>query len=80
MRAVEGVFAEREVSLLRELVEKTSSRDDFSEAAQEAEEDFDGAGARSEDEAARTVVPHELQRVKEEDEVQIARQEQQREQ
>jgi hypothetical protein len=37
-------------------------------------------GARSEDKAVRTVVPHELERVEEEDEDQIARQEQRREQ
>lgn len=80
MRALEGVFAEREVSLLTELVEKSSSRDNFREAAQEAEEDFDGAGARSEDDGARTVVPHQLECVEEEDNDQIARREQQWEQ
>jgi len=87
VRALEGVFAEhnpikREVGLLKELVEKTSGRD-FREAAQETEEDFDGAGARSEDDDARsirTMVPHELECFEEEDEDQIARQERQREQ
>ena len=88
VRALEGVLAEhdamkREVSLLRELVEKTAGRD-FRDTAREAEEDFGSAGARSDDDddarSVRTIVPHELERVEEEDEDQIARQEQQRDQ
>jgi hypothetical protein len=70
------VFAEhdaikREVGVLRQLVEKSGTRED---------EEFGAAGGTSDDDDARsirTIVPHELERVEEEDEDQITKQEQQ---
>ena len=66
---------------MRELAEKTAGRD-FRDTAREANEDFGSPGARSHDDddarSIRTIVPHELERVEEEDEDQIVRQEQKR--
>ena len=51
-------------------MEKTAGHD-FRDMARKAEEDFGSAGARSDDDddatSIRTIVPHELERVEEED-------------
>jgi len=68
VRTLEGVFAEqdtlkREVGLMGQLVEKTSDRDLRETPREPEEEDFGSAGARSEDDDARsirTIVSHEL--------------------
>ena len=72
---LEGVIFEhdaikREVELLRQLVERTTNN----AACNREEEDF---GAGDDDTSIRTIVPHELERVEEEDEDQIEKQEQQ---
>jgi hypothetical protein len=74
IRALEGVISERdtikrEVELLRQLVEKTTNN-----GANREEEEF---GAGDDDASIRTIVLHELERVREEDEDQIEKQEQQ---
>jgi hypothetical protein len=74
-RAPESAFAEydaikREVSLLRQLVEKTIGRGIWDRVREE--DDFGGAAAESDDDDARsvrTVVPHELEGVEEEETV-----------
>ena len=60
----------REVKLLMQLVEKTTNN-----AACNCEEEEFGAG--DDGASIRTIVPHELERVEEEDEDQIEKQEQQ---
>jgi hypothetical protein len=78
VRTLEGVIAEhdaikREVGLLRALVEKTTNND--ARNHEREEEEFGAA----DDDARRigTIIPHELESVKEEDEDQIEKQEQQ---
>jgi hypothetical protein len=78
VRVLETVFTEhdaikRKVGVLRQLVEKGGARD-------REDEEFGTAGGTSDDDDARcirTIVPHELERVEEEDEDQISKQEQQ---
>ena len=59
----------REVELLRQLVEKMTNK----AACNREEEEF---GAGDNNTSIRTIVPHEVERVEEEDEDQIEKQEQ----
>jgi hypothetical protein len=79
---LEGVIAEydaikREVGLLRQLVEKSTATQD----GEREDGDF-GGGGRSDDDnvGSASIVPHELERIEEEVEEQMAGQERQRQQ
>jgi hypothetical protein len=89
VHALEGVISEhdtikRQIRLLRQLVEKSThqqrdwdqEQEGFSGAAADGGGGAAGDGADDDDaRSIRTIVPHELERVEEEDEEQIARQE-----